>query len=118
MFFISTPTFNSWRAQGKWGDPIGNVPNRSGMGKPLLAYSMEYVLEVYERELPYIAARAISRGVKAEEFENALDKFEFPEVTALKEHRIVWGTVVDGKIEFLEMPEYTDDSPYYDGLPI
>lgn len=120
MFFISSTGFTNRQARGMWGPAVGSVPNESGKGRHMLAYSMKHVLEVYERELPYIAARAIARGVKAEEFENALDTLGYVEVEPeeVAGTQIIWMIVVEGAARVMTPPEYTDDSPYYDGLPI
>lgn len=132
MFWVSTNTCARWLSEGKFGPPIGEVPNKSGQGRQLNMYSMKKVLEVYELEYIAIAQRAIARGADRTAFPEYLEYIEKNNLRLptleVKEEPVqpvvlwmwcdpatdMWG-LYSG--DLFDVDFDPDNEPYYDGLP-
>lgn len=129
MFWISSQTFHAWASKGKFGDPIGTVPTRSGKGRPLFMYSMSRVLSVYELEYMAVAARAVAAGADPSAFPEYVTFAESNAMPTFTEERVqpvvvwmwcdpstdMWG-LYSGEL-FADAGFDSDIDPYYDGLP-
>lgn len=131
LFWISTPTFNSWAAKGKFGDPVGTVPNVSGRGRPKYMYSMRTVMDLYEVEYVSVATRAIAQGASLEsfpEYKSFIEAGTLPlppsEGEEIVKPVVIWmwcdpATDMWGlySSELFDIDFDSDTEPYYDGLP-